>query len=80
MQLPKYSMINGDWSVEGDDTLISPPSDAWKKKWIILAQSEEDLSFDVRHIRTILYSNRMGAGQKLRADLTNAIRETMGMG
>jgi hypothetical protein len=53
-------------------------ADAWKKKWIIIAQSSEDLTFDVRHIRTIFYSNRMGADEKLRADLANAITETFG--
>ena len=53
-------------------------ADAWKKKWIIIAQSTEDLTFDVRHIRTILYSNRMGADEKLRTDLANAITETFG--
>jgi hypothetical protein len=53
-------------------------ADAWKKKWIIIAQSTEDLTFDVRHIRTILYSNRMGADERLRVDLANAITETFG--
>ena len=54
-------------------------ADAWKKKWIVLSQSSDDLTFDVRHIRTILYSNKMGADVKLRVHLGQAIRETMGM-
>ena len=53
-------------------------ADALKKKWIIIAQSIEDLTFDVRHIRTILYSNRMGADERLRVDLANAINESFG--
>lgn len=50
-------------------------ADAWKKKWIVLAQSPDDLTFDVRHIRTILYSNKMGADVKLRDNLGQALRE-----
>lgn len=53
-------------------------ADAWKKKWIVLTQSPDDLTFDVRHIRTILYSNKMGADVKLRENLDQAIQETMG--
>jgi hypothetical protein len=48
-------------------------ADAWKKDWIILAQSTDDLTFDVRHIRCILYSNRMGADKKLETDLHGAL-------
>lgn len=48
-------------------------ADAWKKNWIILAQSADDLSFDVRHIRTIYYSNVMGADVKLASDLDRAL-------
>lgn len=55
-------------------------ADALKKKWIVLAQSQDDLTFDVRHIRTILYSNKMGADIRLRESLSQAIRETMGFG
>jgi hypothetical protein len=44
-------------------------ADAWKKKWIVLAQSTNDLAFDVQHIRTIIYSNKMGADSKLRESL-----------
>lgn len=47
--------------------------DAWKKNWIILAQSPDDLSFDVRHIRTIYCSNVMGADVKLASDLDRAL-------
>jgi hypothetical protein len=48
-------------------------ADAMKKDWIILAQSSDDLSFDVRHIRCIQYSNVMGADQKLKTDFENAL-------
>jgi hypothetical protein len=48
-------------------------ADAWKKNWIVLAQSSEDLTFDVRHIRSIRYSNTMGADKKLELDLIKAI-------
>jgi hypothetical protein len=48
-------------------------ADAMRKDWIILAQSTNDLTFDVRHIRSILYSNVMGADRKLRTDLENAL-------
>ena len=54
-------------------------ADAWKKKWIVLAQTTDDLSFDVKHIRTILYSNRMGADIQLADNLRRAIEETMGL-
>ena len=49
-------------------------ADAWKKDWIVLAQSADDLTFDVRHIRTIRYANVMGADVKLRNDLTEALK------
>jgi hypothetical protein len=49
-------------------------ADAWKKDWIVLAQSADDLTFDVRHIRCIQYSNTMGADKKLEADLESALR------
>jgi hypothetical protein len=49
-------------------------ADAWKKDWIVLAQSADDLTFDVRHIRCIQYSNTMGADKKLEADLENALK------
>jgi hypothetical protein len=48
-------------------------ADAWKKDWIVLAQSTEDLTFDVQHIRCIQYSNTMGADVKLQAALENAL-------
>ena len=54
-------------------------ADAWKKKWIVLAQNPDDLTFDVRHIRTILYSNTMGADIQLRERLKQAISETVGL-
>jgi hypothetical protein len=52
-------------------------ADAWKKKWIVIAQSTDDLAFDVRHVRTILYSNTMGADVKFKDDLDRAIRDTL---
>ena len=48
-------------------------ADAWKKDWIVLAQSTEDLTFDVQHIRCIQYSNTMGANVRLEAALENAL-------
>lgn len=48
-------------------------ADAWKKDWIILVQSADDLAFDVRHIRTIQYSNAMGADMRLESDLSKAM-------
>lgn len=44
-------------------------ADAFKKDWIVLAQSSDDMTFDVRHVRSIRYSNTMGADIKLRDDL-----------
>lgn len=49
-------------------------ADAYKKDWIVLAQSSEDMTFDVRHVRSVRYSNTMGADLKLRADLDQALR------
>ena len=48
-------------------------AEAWKKDWIVLAQSSDDMTFDVRHIRSVRYSNTMGADHKLAGDLRNAI-------
>jgi len=48
-------------------------ADAWNKDWIVLCQSNEDMTFDVRHIRSIRYSNTMGADIKLAEDLGNAL-------
>jgi hypothetical protein len=52
-------------------------ADAWGKKWVVISQSTDDLAFDVRHVRTILYSNTMGADVKFRDDLGRAIRDTI---
>jgi hypothetical protein len=49
-------------------------ADAFKKDWIVLAQTAEDMTFDVRHVRSVRYSNTMGADLKLRADLDQALR------
>lgn len=43
----------------------------------MLAQSIDDLTFDVRHIRTIIYSNKMGGDSRLRMSLEHALKETM---
>jgi len=48
-------------------------ADAWKKNWIILAQSSDDMTFDVRHIRSIRYSNMMGADIQLREHLEQSL-------
>lgn len=48
-------------------------ADAWKKDWIVLTQSTEDMTFDVRHIRSIRYANTMGADIKLAKDLGDAL-------
>lgn len=48
-------------------------AEAWKKDWIVIAQSSEDMTFDVRHIGSIRYTNTMGADVKLRSDLEKAI-------
>jgi hypothetical protein len=48
-------------------------AEAWKKDWIVMAQASEDMTFDVRHIGSIRYSNTMGADERLREDLKQAI-------
>jgi len=48
-------------------------ADAWNKDRIVLAQSPDDLTFDVRHIRAIMYTNTMGADRKLEADMSRAL-------
>jgi len=48
-------------------------ADAWNKDWIVLSQSVDDMTFDVRHIRSIRYTNTMGADVKLAKDLGNAL-------
>ena len=49
-------------------------ADAWRKDWIVLSQTSEDMTFDVRHIRSIRYSNTMGADIRLREELAQALR------
>jgi hypothetical protein len=49
-------------------------ADAWQKDWIVLAQASEDMTFDVRHIGSIRYSNTMCADAKLREDLEKAMQ------
>ena len=44
-------------------------ADAWGRKWIVLAQSAEDVTFDMRQIRFIRYENRIGADVELSANL-----------
>jgi hypothetical protein len=53
-------------------------ADAWKKKWIVLAQSTNDLAFDVQHVRTIMYSNKMGADITLKENLIKALKQILG--
>lgn len=48
-------------------------ADAWKKDWIVVVQSSDDMTFDVRHIRSIRYTNTMGADHKLADDLRAAL-------
>jgi len=48
-------------------------ADAMNKDWVVLAQSTDDLAFDVRHIRCIQYSNVMGADKELRHKLGSAL-------
>jgi hypothetical protein len=52
-------------------------ADALLKKWIVLAQSKNDLAFDVQHIRAIMYLDKMGHEEKFRDDLRRAIKETL---
>lgn len=50
---------------------------AWKKPWIVVAQSKDDVTFDVRHVRYILYSrDKMGRAQ-LQHDLKKAVGDTL---
>ncbi len=51
---------------------------ALNKKMIQIAQSVADLPFDVRHLRTFPYSDKMGADAKFKQDLTRAIEKTTG--
>ena len=48
------------------------------KKWIVLAQSTNDLAFDVRHVRTFIYSDKMGADATFKKSLQQALTETIG--
>jgi hypothetical protein len=47
------------------------------KKWIILSQSKDDIAFDIKHFRVILYQDKMGYEQQFRDDLSRAIEETL---
>jgi nucleoside 2-deoxyribosyltransferase len=51
---------------------------ALNKKLIQLAQSVADLPFDVKHLRTFAYSDKMGADIKFKEDLARAIEDTTG--
>jgi hypothetical protein len=48
-------------------------ADACRKDWIVLSQASDDLTFDVRHIRSLRYANAMGADKKLAEDLSKAL-------
>jgi len=50
----------------------------WKKV-ILLAQSEKDLPFDLRHMRAVLYKHTLNGADKLRNDLVDAITELRGL-
>lgn len=52
-------------------------ADAYGKKRILLAQSAKDLAFDIRHIRTIIYSDPMGVGTELHETLCRPLREIL---
>jgi hypothetical protein len=52
---------------------------AWNKDWIVIAQSNDDLTFDVEQIRTILYANRIGGDAALEERLHEAVRATLGL-
>jgi hypothetical protein len=51
---------------------------ALNKKLIQLAQSVADLPFDVKHLRTFAYSDKMGEDIKFKEDLARAIEDTTG--
>ncbi|MBN8491702.1 MAG: hypothetical protein J0M00_09800 [Burkholderiales bacterium] len=50
----------------------------WKKV-ILIAQSVDDLPFDLRHLRTIIYRHTLRGTEKLAADLATAIVELRGL-
>ncbi|MCI0536907.1 MAG: hypothetical protein L0Z50_16960 [Verrucomicrobiales bacterium] len=52
-------------------------ADALNKKWILLAQAANDLTFDVQQIRAIIYVDKMGSDVKFKNDLTQALKETL---
>ena len=52
-------------------------AEAWDKKWILIAQSKDDVSFDIQHIRAIYYKNTPGGLTELGAQLQNAMRDTL---
>ena len=52
-------------------------ADALNKKWIIIRQSKDDLSFDVQHMRAITYTDKMGYEQMFKDDLNRALEETL---
>lgn len=51
---------------------------ALNKRIIHIAQSAADLPFDVKHLRTFVYSFEFGGDRKLVADLSQAIQATTG--
>jgi hypothetical protein len=50
---------------------------ALKKKVIHIAQSTDDLTFDVKHLRTFIYEFDFGGDRRLVENLDKAIKETM---
>jgi hypothetical protein len=47
------------------------------KKWIILSQSKDDIAFDIKHFRVIIYQDKIGHEQHFRDSLSRAIEETL---
>jgi hypothetical protein len=51
---------------------------ALNKRIIHIAQSAADLPFDVKHLRTFVYSFEFGGDRQLVTDLSQAIQATTG--
>lgn len=75
IQIAEADLIIVDFTAKNPNVYYEAGlADAWKKDWIVLSQSKEDLTFDVQHIRSIRYSNTMGADRKLQADLEKSLK------
>lgn len=51
-----------------------------KDNCIILTRSMDDVPFDLRHLRCIVYENTLKGAEELRLALTNAVRASLGDG